>query len=381
MPLDERPSLPVLVRKLVADATFLRDTLPCYEWSVKAVTKPSYGMMRWMQQRLLQVAAQQMPTYMYEFSGWMNAVPAMGKRLVFHTVPKREGERDPLNLNVAKVDVHGHTPEQIKEWFLYQNTCDKYVSFVSAALQLAIAGGCAPMHALKDGTPLELVRIDTMVGCVQLAFTGMTWSDNGNQVDSLRSFSSPEALTKAGRHNHRFLRFALRNTKTGKLMYMWCDPTARQVLSDLPLTDKEGSPLHVKMWPDEMLPEQYTKYGAPEVQEHDEQLDELDNVEGPCHVAAFLYSLHMTKVNMQDNATKTNTEQDKSLALTQHKAMAFLDKISPLPIDWDDALGRLEERKMYDAMEMYNVMGGTVCMTRDPHTGEWKPFAPTVAEE
>ena len=373
VPLDERPRIAPYVKNLVAGmkTAFDSDIMPCYTWATKAVTKPTYSVMRWME-RLAYEAGQSQPAFLSEFGGWRNSVSSMGKRLVFHMTPNPNGELEPLDLNVAKVDVPGHSPEQIKEWFLCQNTCDTYSCLVSAALQLMIAGGCAPVHAMKDGTPLELVGVDTMVGCVQLAFTGMVWSDNGKRVCSLRAFASPEAYMEEGRHNHRFLRFKLRNTATGELLFMWCDPTARQVVSDLPLTDKAGAPLHVKMWPDGTLPEAYTKYGAPVVKDHDEMLEELDDVEGSCQVAAFLYSLHRMKANIQCNGAKMTPEQEESCEATQRKAVDFLTELSPVPIDWDDAFGRLEERKMHDAMEAAGINGPAI-MTRDFETGEWKP--------
>tara|TARA_Y100001935_G_scaffold233310_1_gene215643 strand:- start:16699 stop:17841 length:1143 start_codon:yes stop_codon:yes gene_type:complete len=371
VPLDERKRIAPCVKNIVEGMkTALKDsTMPLYTWATKAVTTPTYPVLRWMESL---VYDQNQEAFQSEFSSWRDSVPSMGKRLVFHTVDNPKGEREALDLDEARVDVPGHSPEQIKEWFLCQNSCDTYSFFVSAALQLMIAGGCAPVHALKDGTPLELVGVDTMVGCVQLAFSGMAWSDDGTCVRGLRAFASPEALKEKDRENHCFLRFKLRNTMTDQVLFMFCDTTARQVVSDLALTDKAGAPQHVKMWPDGTLPSQYTMYGKPRVKDHDELLFELEGVDGPCQVAAFLYSLHKMKANIEcGGAKKMTPEQKGSYDTTWQKAMDFLTDLSPVSINWDDALARVEERKIYDNMEAAGI-NGQVIMTRDPVTREWK---------
>ena len=127
------------------------------------------------------------------------------------------------------------------------------------------------------------------------------------------------------------------------------------------------------MWPDGTLPGAYSKYGEPVVKDHDDLLEELDDVKGHCQVAAFLYALHRMKANIQCNGAPMTPEQEESCETTQRKAMDFLDGLSPVPIDWDDALGRLEERKMHDAMEAAGINGPAI-MTRDLETGEWVPM-------
>lgn len=205
-------------------------------------------------------------------------------------------------------------------------TCELYTSLLAALLESLIAGGRAPVHALPDGTRAALVAVDVVDNRVQLAFSGLMISPGG---DDARAFCTPETLCASTRRsNHRFLRLTLREVaSTGRACHLWCDPTARQVFSDLPVVDAGGAPIHATFWAGGRLPREYTPRSPPRLLTFVDALRTTPGVAGKCCLPLAMHAV--------DSDPCADERTWRSVA-------ALFDEAVPFAIDW----GAVEARAL-----------------------------------
>jgi len=332
-------SLVQTVRAMVTEILAVVDSfkLDAMRSSVKIAYVPDKPQL----QRMAACAARGGGTSSREVEGWARGVASWGRPLALIVNDRPEDSADPFDLESVRVGVPGHSPEQVRLWYLCSHTCDTVSIFLRAMLQCKLASGCVLEHRMADGTPLELVRVDQLCVRAKLAFSALNWYENDRGVyRGGMAWGDPDALQNAAQENHRLLRFTMRNTKTNGPLFLWCDPTARQVFSDLPLKDKRGAPLHAKFFTHGNLPPEYTAHGEPNVVAGSPTLAALDGVNGPCCVPSAMFCSYKAIDNAKVMGALTPAQKRASYALLE-ASRALLQKYAPIVIDWEKVVDRI----------------------------------------
>ena len=253
-----------------------------------------------------------------------------GKRLLFETTGEWVDKDACLVPGVTDVQVPGHSFEQIRDWMACTQTCQLHTSLLCALLECLIAAGRAPVHQLADGTWATLTAVDIVNSRSQLAFSGLVYAKNGGETTC---FAPPETLCKdTARTNHRFLRLHLRARGAGGKHHnhhLWCDPTARQVFSDLPLTGTDGGPLHALFWPSGQLPREYTVHEPPRLIKPAKVLRTMPGVAGKCCLPLAVQLVDETPLSPFHPGQHERTRA---------KVVAVFDKTVPGTLNWPAAV-------------------------------------------
>ena len=327
----DAPHLQATVQQAVADFKAIIDpkSLNGIGWRAKTVLLPDAA---GLERRGRAVASHKPLTRAFpEFARWKNGCSDAGKRLLFETTDEWVDEGACLVPGVTDVQVPGHSFEQIRDWMSCAQTCEVHTSLLCALLECLIAAGRAPVHQLADGTWATLTAVDIVNNRSQLAFSGLMYARDGGET---MCFAPLETLCKAtGKTNHRFLRLHLRaQGADGKHSnhQLWCDPTARQVFSDLPLTGADGGPLHALFWPSGQLPSEYTANGPPRLIKVAQVLRTMPGVGGKCCLPLAVHvidSMPMSPFGPVDAVERTRAS-----------VVAVFDKTVPDTLNWAAAV-------------------------------------------
>lgn len=330
VPLDQRVCVYDLAAAVTADVKDLLRTEgeECYNpespFCVTAVFAPTNAQMENLTRRVTKACAR-LPRFLRDFMAWKETPECVGQRVVMKITKDCFPPVDPFG-ECNHFNVPGYTLEAFKEWYQAQNQCELFSALVATVLQVHIGNGSAPVHTLADGTLLELVDVDLVKVCAKMAFSGLLWHVEEGKTKGGMTAMPPEALKED--YNHKILRLTMRNPDTDEAVHMWCDPTARQVALDLPLT------VDVKLFEPGALPEEYTKYKPPCVAKPNAALDQADGVnavtgEGGKCFAPRIYGGLLPIGNRQGESAMLEVWEEVQTMVKEHAPSRSLF--------WDDA--------------------------------------------
>lgn len=329
-PLDQRQCVCDLVASVTADVKVLLRTEgkkyydPASPFCVTAVFAPTDAQMENLTRRVTNVRAW-LPRFLRDFIAWKETPECVGQRVVMKITKDCFPPVDPF-VHCNHFKVPGHTLEAFKQWYQAQNQCELFSAIVATVLQVHIGNGSAPVHTLANGTLLELVDVDLVKVCAKMAFSGLLWHVEEGHTKGGMTATPPQALKEE--YNHKILRLAMRNPDTYETVNMWCDPTARQVALNLPLT------VDVKLFEPGALPEEYTKYKPPCVSKLNADLDQVVGVNavtgggGKCF-AARIYGGLLPIGNQQGRGAINEVWKGAQELVEKHAPSQYLH--------WDDA--------------------------------------------
>ena len=314
VPLDQRKSLCGLVETItssVKDAEI--DQRVSYPWEATMVIAPAETQL----QKIADQASSANPQIRSSFNAWKKAPEWAGERVVIFTKDAANKSANPF-CSCGHFKVPGCNLQEFTQWFRTQNTCEMFASIVATTLQIHVSNGSAPTHTLNDGTLLELKSVDMVEVCAKMAYSGLIWKVHKSKVRGCRALITGKALEEG--YNHRILRFTMRSTtNTNKDVYLWCDPTARQVALKLPPN------VDVKFWEAGDLPEEYTKYKPPRLIKLNALLDMVPGTNGKCCAPrAFLALWHAVVKNATDEEEDQLMDvwEDLQMLIAPHCIMA-----------------------------------------------------------
>ena len=321
VPLNQRKNLCDLVKAITCSVKEEGIDQPgSYPWEATMVISPTETQM----QKFAEQASPANPQIRSSFDAWENAPESAGERVVIFTKDVANKSTNPFR-SCGHFKVPGCNLQEFAQWFRTQNTCEMFTSIVATTLQIHVSNRSAPTHTLDNGALLELVSVDLVQVCAKMAYSGLIWKVHKSKVRGCNTLTTPKSLAEG--YNHQILRFRMRNTSTDEQVFLWCDPTARQVALKLP------PDVDVKFWEAGDLPEEYTQYKPPRLINLNFLLDMVPRTEGKCcapRVFIALWNCIVKKGTSQEEEQLMDVWEDLQMVIAPHCIMAA-------SLDWDAA--------------------------------------------